>query len=200
MFINKTLNARTMNETNSSTFDYPIMFFSNDLERACFIYYGVLILLFGTVLNSLVIYLTYKHCQFHEPYMIIRAAYAGFDMAWIWGMVPIVICNVLIKDIPELLTCLFNDFSIGAFYCTVHIIALIAFERYYYFCWPMKYERYFSCKNITRLTFGLFIVNEMYMFGTEFIFGRKLKSVMLMCQLDEHRLSGIHVSILYYFG
>ena len=185
-----------MNDTNSTANFKTQIFISNDFEKAVIIYYGLCTLLFGTVLNILVIYLTKKHDQFHKPYMEIRAIYASLDIACIWGMIPIVIMNITIKNLPEIMTCLFSDFSTGVFQCTMNMTALIAFERYYFFCQPMKYQRHFNCKNTRILCLVLLTVNLCYMFGTEILYGRSLKGILILCQLDKVPLRATQVSII----
>ena len=102
----------------------------HDLEKAIITYYGIITFIFGTGLNSLVIYLTYKHRQFHTAYMLIRVIYAILDIACIWGMIPVWVLYSYIENMNETLICYFSDFSTGIFQCTMNMTAVVSFERY----------------------------------------------------------------------
>ena len=139
-------------------------------EKIVILIYGLFILIFGTVANSLVLYLTARHQKFHEAYMYIRAAYAVIDIFFAWGTVPIVLTYLFFEGlIPIWISCYISGIGVGMFLCTVHLTSLIALERYVYFCHPLKYHRFFNFKTIVVTCTTIVILTQGYMIGTEII-------------------------------
>ena len=68
------------------------------------------------------------------------------------------------------------------FLCTVHLTTLIALERYFYFCHPLKYHSIFNLKTITVICVLIVVLTQGYMIGSEVIDGREFQLVMLVCQ------------------
>ena len=172
------------NATETTTF--LVRNVSPKWERILILVYSLFILIVGTVANCLVLFLTARHQKFHEAYMYIRAAYAVVDICFAWGTVPIVLANLFLGDLfPTWISCYMSDIGVGMFLCTVYLTALIALERYVYFCHPLKYHRFFNFKTIALTCTTIVVLTQTYMIGTEIIYGRTMQFVFLMCQLQE---------------
>ena len=134
------------------------------------------------IANGIVIYLTKKYYQFNNSAMYVRAAYAFMD---IFLGISLIIhsCLKLFTD-AERLDCWVANIGGAVFLSTIQMTAIIAVERYFYFCEPMKYPRIFTLKTITGLTIGVLAISEGYMISTEIFIGRKSPSFLSSCQLE----------------
>ena len=103
--------------------------------------------------------------------MYIRAAYASMDLLWSISLILQSFLKVF-EDV-ERLTCWISSIGAGIFFANIQMTAIIAIERYYYFCEPMKYPRYFTSKSITCFVIGVLVIAESYMISTELLIGRK---------------------------
>ena len=126
----------------------------------------LLIVLCGaTLANGLVLYLTKQEKVSQEAYIYIRAVYAVVDIMLVWSTVPFILYKAY-YDVGSstVLLCYAGDFGVGMFLITVHLTILMALERYYYFCHPMKYPRFFNKKSIALICALIIIFNQVMFF------------------------------------
>ena len=143
------------------------------------------------VANGIVLYLTWKYKQFHTPFMLVRAAYTTMDFITSCIGVPFSILRYLsYRDMLEI-TCYLTNIGAGVFFASAQLTAFIAIERYYYFCKPMKYPRYFTPKSIIFFTIAFCMVGEAYMFVTDLIIGRVTYEFFSLCHLPAQTWNNI---------
>ena len=157
----------------------------NTFDKVFMTSYLLLMLCFGTMLNGIIIYLTNKYYQFHAPYMYVKSACALLDILLAWGLVPHTIINDHLdeKMIPSQLMCFRSDFGLGVFYATAHFTAIVALERYLFFCKPFLYQRFVTLKSIIGATIFILLFAQLYIFSTEIIYVRELQPLVALCQL-----------------
>ena len=153
------------------------------IDRIIMTVYLLLILLPGTFLNAFVIHLTVKYDQFQNPYMYVRAATAAFDLAVAWGAVPPTIISDFVSNIPERLVCYSTTIGVAMFFSTAQFPAVVALERYFYFCRPFLYPRIFTKTSVIAATLTVFFLTHSYTFATEVIYEREVQSLVAFCQL-----------------
>ena len=153
--------------------------------------FAALVLIFGTLANGSVVYLTKRYQQFYHPGMYIRAAYAVFDIIYAWVVLPMFIVRLFYFERESRIYCVFSDSGIAMFFSTIQLTAYIALERYFYFCHPMKYNFYFNLKSISYVCISIFCLTHTYAYATEFIFGRHFEPLFKICQLPNQTLHGI---------
>ena len=178
--------------------EHEFNFEDNLADKICLSIYLIFALILSTIANGLVIYLTNKYEQMREPYMYIRAVYAGFDIALAWGLAPQFLLNINFDNIPERVTCLGTDFGIGIFFATAQLTAYIALERYVYFCKPMLYHRYFNKKSITAVAGVIFMVTQGYVYVTEFLYGREIQPLFSICQLSQQGSQSLIQLVIFF--
>ena len=135
------------------------------------------------IANGVVLYLTKKYYQFHCSPMYVRAAYALMDILASILLIIHSILRVFVNDM-EAITCWIASISSGIFFSTIQMTAIIAIERYYFFCEPMKYPRYFTSRSITCLTITVIFISEAYMITTQIFIGRKTPYYYASCRLE----------------
>ena len=150
------------------------------------------------LLNAVVIYLTRKYKQFHEAYMYVRAGYSCFDIAFALSSVLHYVTHVNIDGIPLWVSCVSSDYRIGTFFGTIQLTAFIALERYFFFCRPYVYQRYFTLKSTVSVVIAIFLITQGYSFGTEIIFGRVFQPLLSMCVFENQSRHNL-VQILVFF-
>ena len=161
--------------------DYRI----SDADHILMTIYLLMILVPGTFLNGIVIYLTAKYNQFHTPYMYVKSTSAVMDIMLEWGLIPHTILNDHLGDsLPSRCMCYGIVFGLGSFYLTAQFTAVVALERYFYFCRPFLYQRWFTLKSIIAATVFMFSVTQTYTFTTEIIYKRELQPIVAICQLQ----------------
>ena len=151
-------------EPAEHTFDLQETSSTYQWDQILIFAYGIVLLGGGTLANGLVLFLTIKEKKFHETFMYIRAAYSVFDILMVWTTVPFVMINVLYDIESQTILCYVGDMGIGLFLTTVHLTMLIALERYFYFCHPMKYQRFFNLKTICLACTALIIFTQVSCF------------------------------------
>ena len=167
---------------NASTQEEELPLAFNQTERVVATLYASLLLIIGTFLNTVVIYLTQKHKQFRKPYMYIRSVFACVDIAILWGISPLIIMNVH-WTIPSTFTCFYGDFGYGMFMAATHLTALLAIERYVLFCKPFLYNRMFTLKSITLATSGIVGFAQGSIYASDIISGRHFMPLIFSCQI-----------------
>ena len=167
----------------------------NDIDRIVMTIYSLLILIPGTFLNGFVIYLTTKYHQFHTPYMYIKSSCAVLDILLAINLTPHIIINDYFgKGVSSRLMCYSSDFGIAVFYSTAQFTAVVALERYLYFCRPFVYQRWVTWKSIIATNVITFLCAQIYIFSTEIIYGRELQSLVALCQLQDQ---GFHSALQF---
>ena len=113
-------------------------------------------------LNGLVIYLIKKHRPFQKPNIVIRAAYAVFDMSF--GVLSCVHALLYLHadGMPEWMNCVLGNVVIALFFCTLLFTAFISLEKYVFFCRPYIYQRYFSNTFIIGISVGIAVTTQLY--------------------------------------
>ena len=159
----------------------------NKFDKVFMTIYLLLILCFGTMFNGIIIYLTQKYYQFHTPYMYVKSACAVLDIILVWGLVLHTLINDYFdgKITPSRFMCFSSDFGLGVFYATAQFTAIVAFERYFYFCKPFLYQRILTLKSIIAATIAILLFAQIYIFSTEIIYVREFQPLVALCQLED---------------
>ena len=100
-----------------------------------------------------------------------------------WSCILPTIINDFIPNLPERLVCYSNTIGVAMFLSTAQFSAVVALERYFFFCRPFLYQIYFTKKSIMAMTLVVFILTHSYTFVTEIIYEREVQSVVAFCQL-----------------
>ena len=201
-----------LNDTNSSFNDFDA--YSNDsnikntsispstvnddlyIDRIIVFFISLFICIFGCIFNLIVVYLIKKYEQFHEASMYVRGAYAIVDFSS--GVIVILYGISRLFNNLERLSCWISDIGIGLFFTTFNLTALVAVERYFYFCEPMKYPRYFTLKTVTLFTCFICGIALGYTLGTEIIIGRKQSEFHGLCRLENQVIHKIIQSSIFF--
>ena len=185
-----TNNMTTLQSTQSNMTDDDISksvtsVEDHEIDRISMTIYLLLMLIPGTFLNVLVVFLTKKYHQFHSPYMYLKSACAVLDIMLAMGLIPHTIINDHIgAKMPSRIMCYSSVFGLGAFFSTAQFTAIVALEHYFYFCRPFLYQRWFTLKTVTVSTSVVFLLTQIYTFSTEIIYKRELQPLVALCQLD----------------
>ena len=161
--------------------------------------YFITLAILSVSLNGLVIYLTKKHHQFHEASMYVRAGYSSFDIVFATSMMLHYLLNLHATQVPPIVTCLTGDLAIAMFFGTTQLTAFIALERYFYFCKPLKYHRYFNLKSIVTTVLVIFVTTQVYVYVKEVLYGRDLQPLIGMCVFTHptfHNISNLLIFVL----
>ena len=147
------------------------------------------IALLACIANATIVYLTKKCRQFHVPAIYVRAAYAILDFL----SAAIIILHVVLGyfGVPKRVSCWLANVASGLFFASIQLTAFIAIERYFYFCEPMKYPRYFTLRSIASFTVLVISVAEAYMIYTEIAIGRIILKNFGICHLSNQPLNRI---------
>ena len=191
----------SVNNTNSSLPDKVNLHYYLYTDRVFLFAITNGICLLAFIANGIVLYLTKKYHQFHSAGMYVRAGYAFVDM--LTALFLIIHSNLRLatlefnEDLEEI-TCWVASLMGGLFFATVQMTAIIAIERYYYFCEPMKYPRYFTLATITLATFSVLAISEGYMIFTQIFIGRETPSYFNSCRLADQSFHK-RIQILVFF-
>ena len=178
----------TLHQDESTlTFDEILLVTSSppeflNYDRVVMTIYLLSVLIPSTALNASVIYLTKKYKQFHIPYMYVKSTCALLDITFAWGLVPhYIIHDHFGKSISSWLVCYSSDFGIALFFSTAQFTAIVAIERYLYFCKPFVYQRWVTLKSVVSLSVVLIAFSQIYIFATEIMYGRELQTLVGLC-------------------
>ena len=170
------------------------------MEDIILLAYAILLAVCSTFLNGMVIYLTQKYEQLRVPRMYTRMAYAAFDILFaLSSAIHYIVATQFIDGVPVIVKCFTGDFTIAMFFGTTQLTAFIALERYFYFCKPMLYNRYFTLRSITVVSIVIFAISQGYMFIKEFLFGREIQPLIGMCSFTHpvfHNIGNLLIFIL----
>ena len=168
-------------------------------DRISMTIYLISVLIPATFLNASVIYLTKKYHQFHTPYMYVKAICAMLDMMFGWGLVPhTIIYDHFGERISSRIVCYSSDFGIAAFCSTAQFTAVVALERYLYFCKPFVYQRWVTLKSISVFSVIMILFAQIYIFGTEIVYGRELQTLVALCQLKDQAFHSTLQFVLFF--
>ena len=179
-------------EKSLFTMDNPAI---NNIYHFMLMSYLGVISVCSFILNGLFIYLTSKYHQFHEAYMYIRKAYAIIDMIFPLMCLVQYLVNFYVQDVPSWLTCSVGYVIVGLFYSTLQFTAYIAIERYFFFCKPFRYQRYFNVQSVSITSIAIVALSQVYVFGRGVFFERKPNPLLMLCTPLNEPLS-IVVNIL----
>ena len=189
-------NMTLINE-NKTDLDLVLMLLkSTDIDRTPRLVLALTIAVLGTISNGMVLHLTQKHRQFYQPYMYVRAAYAAIDLLTAVMIVP----HAFVKMMPfePWVTCLLTNLATGLFLTTVQLTAYIALERYFYFCRPFHYQRYFGLKSVVIVTVSMLTLTHSYILITEVLIGRKLHPHFILCQLPNEQFHAAIQFVIFF--
>ena len=171
---------------------------TREIENISLTVYFILFATCSTGLNGMSIYLTLKYDKLRVPHMYTRMAYASIDILFALSYVLHYVIALHFPDVPLLVKCLTGDFTIAMFFSTSQLTAYIALERYFYFCRPMAYTRYFSIRSITLTSLAIFIITNGIVYGKELLFGRDFQPLIAMCVFTHPLIHNI-TNLLIFF-
>ena len=167
-----------------------------NVDRLIVIILSLFVSIVGCFLNLLVVFLTTKYDQFHCASMYVRAAYAIIDFSS--GIIVILFAISRLFGEFERLWCWFSGIGAGLLYAASNLTALVAVERYFYFCEPMKYARFFTLKSITFATLMICLIAEGYTLSTEIIVGRQRPETTSICRLENQVLHKVLQLVIFF--
>ena len=186
------------------TFDEVLLVTSSpsdflNYDRIVMTIYLISVLIPSTALNASVIYLTKKYHQFHIPYMYVKSTCALLDIMIVWGLIPhYIIHDHFGKSISSRFVCYSSDFGLALFLSTAQFTAVVAIERYLYFCKPFVYQRWVTLKSVVSLTVVLISFSQIYIFATEIMYGRELEPLVALCQLKDQAFHSTFQFVVYF--
>ena len=155
-------------------------------DRISMTIYLMSVLIPATFLNITVIYLTKIYHQFHTPYMYVKAISAMLDMMFGWGLVPhSIIDGHFGISFSSRFVCYSSNVGIAAFCSTAQFTAVVALERYLFFCKPFVYQRWVTLKSTVVISVIMILLAQIYIISTEIVYGRELQIVFAICQLKD---------------
>ena len=124
--------------------------------------------------QSVIIAAIWRTQSLHESYFYILAAYCAADMI----MVSIAGSHYTVQFIygyppfPTFYHKFFTVFGLSLAFGLIYHIALIAYDRYIFFCRPYSYQRLFSTRRLILALAVIYIIPLVYTTVTEIMIGR----------------------------
>ena len=161
----------------------------SSLEKAIFGVFIVFLILWIYTGNSLAIYIILKWKRFRTPGNYIKCVYAFNDMALNTFSNPFMLI-ILLMDDPNSMSITacrtISILSITFTFSTMYMTTYIALERYFYFCYPFKYVRYFSPLRIAVVSVLIILIPVVWCVVTGIVIGRRqLSTAAMLCQLPQ---------------
>jgi hypothetical protein len=116
---------------------------------------------------------------------MIMVSVPSFLLQFITGGMPLMACRI------------FAMVGLTPFFGFFYHISLIAFERYMYFCRPMKYSHFITTRRVVLAMCMIYITACSYMTITEILIGRDYHPGVLVCNLSNPGFHGIFQIVVF---
>ena len=183
------------NSSNDTAHDFVV--YSNQAEQIASSLVICITSAITIFAQSVVITAICRTPSLHESYFGVLAAYLAMDMLtvmlysthftvqFIYGYPPF----------PTLYWKIVTVTGLGVAFGLQYHVALIAYERYIYFCCPYSYPRLFSKEKISAVLVTIYAVPTAYVIATEIVIGRVYHASVLT-----YNLPSSSVQMLIQFG
>ena len=143
----------------------------------------------GVIFNGLLFCLIWKHKGFHQPYMYVRLVYIILDFFFALTVIFQSVFNGV--GVFGRINCFISLLTYGFYFMTIQFTAYLAVERFFYFCKPMVYPRYFTGRSIISITTLIFVLCFGYLIATEILIGRVKHANVNTCTLPNQRFHSV---------
>lgn len=170
----------------------------NNTELAVITAYLLLCLVAVLLGNGIIIVSVFKTRALHTPHYLLLCSYAICDVATaVTGYPTFIVVLFYAVETPEWV-CRFSCLIAAAFFCTVYMLGILAYERYHFFCHPLSYPRLFTTAKLCCLVAGVWLITVCYFVSSEIIFGRELFIAVMSCQMKSSIMT--QSQLIYFFG
>lgn len=153
--------------------------------------------LFG---NGTILTVVFRNRALHMPHYYLLCSYIACDIATCLYAYPVMVVVMFQgTELPEWLCRSSGCLSTAAFFCSIYLLGLLAYERYHFFCRPMSYQRTFATFRLVCLVVGAWLIALSFSISTEILLGRKVYITVLGCQLESSRVMS-QIQIAGFFG
>ena len=126
------------------------------------------------------------------PHFIVILTCCIADLFMVVTTTPMYVWQYSYGCIPKLLCRIFSEVGLSSGFGIGNWIGFMALERAVYFCYPMRYERLFSPRNMAVGACTIFGISGIYILITGLVIGRGYHATILGCNLPS---SGFQTSL-----
>lgn len=171
--------------------------FSSLIEQvlsSMFILIGFLVSLAG---QASVIVTIIKTESLHNPHFFVIICYCFGDLLMVFLSAPFYISQFIMGCMPLLSGRFITGLGLSTGFGLANLVGLMAFERYMYFCHPMKYGSIITYKSTSLIVIIIFVFSLLFSIITEILIGRIYHASILACNLPDSGVQNIIQVLLF---
>ena len=190
------LNVSVRN-TSLSLANTTKVFYSTLEEKHSFISFHTFMLMYCIVTNTSIVTVIHRKSRFHTPHFLLIVFYSLTDIVFCANDSTNKLILLTHKMDSPMWFCQSASFlSSTALLASIHLLGLISFERWIFFCKPYHYLHRMSLLNITLITVGIYALAFLILGTMEINYPRNnIQTISLRCVSKD---SNIWMNVLFF--